>query len=33
MKDSPVECRPTPETWTGNSVAAFGVWANLADFV
>jgi hypothetical protein len=33
MKDSPVECRLVPETRTDNSVAAFGVWANLADFV
>jgi hypothetical protein len=33
MKDSPAECRLVPETRTDNSVAAFGVWANLADFV
>ena len=33
MKNAPVECRLVPETRTDNSVAAFGVLANLADFV
>ena len=32
MKNSPVECRLSPETRTENPVAAFGVLANVADF-
>jgi hypothetical protein len=33
MKNSPVECRLVPENRTDNSVGAFGVLANLSNFV